>query len=106
MVVNLTAIAPTVTTFLSLYPSSGAQPSTSNLTPAAGKVIANLVEVALSPGGQFNIFNAAGTTNVAIDIEGYVPATTSGTTGLFNPVPPTRICDTRSTGASLPTSAT
>ena len=97
VVVNLTAIAPTVSTFLTVYPSSGALPSTSNITPAAGKVIANLVEVALSPGGQFNVFNAAGTTNVAIDIEGYVPATTSGTTGLYNPTTPTRICDTRST---------
>ena len=95
VVVNLTAIAPSVSTVLTVYPSSGAQPSTSNITPAAGKVIANLVEVALSPGGQFNIFNAAGTTNVAIDIEGYVSATTSGTTGLFNPTTPTRICDTR-----------
>jgi len=41
------------------------------------------------------LFNNAGTVNIAIDVEGYVSTTTSGTTGLYNPVAPTRICDTR-----------
>ena len=95
VVVNVTAIVPSVTTFLTLYPSDGAQPQTSNMTPGAGQVVANLVEVAVSSSGQFNLFNANGTTNVAIDIEGYVSTTTSGTAGFYNPTTPTRICDTR-----------
>ena len=95
VVVNVTAIVPSVTTFLTLYPSDGAKPQTSNMTPGAGQVVANLVEVAVSSSGQFNLFNANGTTNVAIDIEGYVSTTTSGTAGFYNPTTPTRICDTR-----------
>ena len=96
VVVNLTAIAPSQTTYLTLYPSNGSKPLTSNITPSAGQVVANLVEVAVSSTGQFNIFNAAGTINVAIDIEGWVSTTSSTTTGLYNPTTPTRICDTRS----------
>jgi DNA-binding beta-propeller fold protein YncE len=95
VVVNLTAIAPSQTTYLTLYPSNGSRPLTSNITPAGGQVVANLVEVAVSS-GQFNIFNDAGTINVAIDIEGWVSTTSSATTGLYNPITPTRICDTRS----------
>jgi hypothetical protein len=98
VVVNVTAILPSQGTYLTLYPSDGAKPLTSNMTPGAGQVVANLVEVAVSSSGQFNIFNANGTTNVAIDIEGYVSTTTSGTAGVYNPTTPTRICDTRSGG--------
>ena len=101
VVVNVTAIAPTQSTFLTLFPANGAKPATSNLNPVAGQVIANLVEVAVSSTGQLDIFNDLGTTNIAIDIEGYVPATTSGTTGLYNPTAPTRICDTRTAGIAV-----
>ena len=101
VVVNVTAIAPTQATYLTLFPANGAKPGTSNLNPRAGQVIANLVEVAVSSTGQLDIFNDLGSTNVAIDIEGYVPATTSGTTGLYNPTAPTRICDTRTAGVAV-----
>jgi|HubBroStandDraft_6_1064221.scaffolds.fasta_scaffold00526_18 DNA-binding beta-propeller fold protein YncE len=96
VVVNVTAIAPSTGTYLTLFPAGGTRPNgTSNLNPATGSVVANLVEVAVSSGGAINVFNNAGTVNIAIDVEGYVSTTTSGTTGLYNPVAPTRICDTR-----------
>jgi hypothetical protein len=97
VVVNLTAIAPTQGTFLTLLPDGG-KTGTSNLNPAAGSVIANLVEVGLSSGGKIDVYNPLGSVNVALDIEGYVSA---GSTGLFTPLTPSRICDTRS-GATAP----
>ena len=92
VVLNVAAIAPSKGTFLSLYPDGGSLPKTSNMNPPAGAVISNLVEVAVSAAGKVDVFNDLGSTNVALDIEGY---TSSGSTGLFNPVVPTRICDTR-----------
>jgi sugar lactone lactonase YvrE len=100
VVVNLTAIAPSVSTVLTLYPD-GAKSNTSNLNPAAGKVVANLVEVAVSSGGKIDVLNGLGTVNIALDIEGYVSTTASGTAGLYNPTAPTRICDTRSAGTGI-----
>jgi hypothetical protein len=97
VVVNLTAIAPTRTTYLTLLPDGGT-PGTSNLNPAAGSVIANLVEVGLSAGGKIDVYNPLGSVNVALDIEGYV---SPGSTELFTQLAPSRICDTRS-GASAP----
>jgi hypothetical protein len=98
VVLNVTAIAPTKGTFLSLFPDGGTFPSTSNLNPPAGAVVANLVEVAVSPAGKVDIFNDLGTINVALDIEGYV---SSGSPGLYTPTAPTRICDTRAAGSGI-----
>jgi len=98
VVLNVTAIAPSLGTYLTLYPVGVSRPGTSNVNPAAGEVVANLVEVAVGTGGQVDLFNAAGTTNVALDVEGYVA---SSSTGLLTPLVPTRICDTRATGPGV-----
>ena len=98
IVVNVTAIAPTAGTFVTLYPTGGAFPKTSNLNPSAGAIVANLVEVGIGTGGQINVFNDLGTINIALDIEGYVDSTSLG---LFKPTVPTRICDTRAAGGGV-----
>jgi hypothetical protein len=97
VVVNLTAIAPSRGTFLKLTPD-GATASTSNLNPQAGQVVANLVEVGVSTAGKIDVFNALGSINIALDIEGYV---SSASTGLFNGISPVRICDTRAVGPGV-----
>jgi hypothetical protein len=95
VVVNVTAIGPSAGTVLTLYPDGGAKSNTSNLNPAAGTVVANLVEVAVGSDGKIDVLNGVGTTNLALDVEGYVSTTVSGTAGLYNPTAPTRVCDTR-----------
>ena len=98
VVMNVTAIAPTKGTLLTLYPDGGSLPRTSNVNPSAGEVLANLVEVGVSAAGKVDVFNALGTINVALDIEGYV---SSASTGLFTPTAPVRICDTRAIGGGI-----
>jgi sugar lactone lactonase YvrE len=98
IVVNLTAIAPTARTLLAVYPTGGSL-GISNVNPLPGQVVAVLVEVGIGTGGDINVYNSAGTINVAMDIEGYVDSTS---TGLFNPTAPTRICDTRASGGAIP----
>jgi hypothetical protein len=97
VVVNLTAIAPTQGTFLTLSPD-GVSSRTSNLNPQAGQVRANLVEVGVSTAGKIDVFNALGSVNIALDIEGFVSSTS---TGLFTGTSPVRICDTRAAGGSV-----
>jgi hypothetical protein len=100
VVVNVTAIAPTKATFLTLYPDLTTNPRTSNLNPLAGEVVANLVEVGVSAAGKIDLFNDLGTINVAVDIEGYVAAASPG---LFVAAStPVRICDTRQAGGGIP----
>ena len=96
-VINVTVVNTTTPSYLTIYPAGIPQPLASSLNWTAGQTVPNLVEVAVGPGGQVNVFNAAGSTDVIFDVEGYVetPTATPGPTGLFNAITPTRILDTR-----------
>src|ERR1019366_7690518 len=78
--------------------AGSAVPGTSNMNVLPGEVAANLAVVPLGSGGQVSIYNLQGATNVAVDVEGYFAAPSSGGSsvpGLFHPIAPLRICDTR-----------
>jgi hypothetical protein len=98
VVLNVTAISGTAGTYLTVYPTGSSLPTASNLNVPAQTNQANLVVVALGTGGEVSIYNSLGSINVAVDVEGYFAAPGSGSTtpGLFHPISPLRICDTRS----------
>jgi hypothetical protein len=97
VVLNVTAIFGTAGTFLTVFPAGDAVPTASNLNVNAGTNQANLVVVALGTGGQVSIYNSQGSINVAVDVQGYfaAPSGSSSVPGLFHPISPLRICDTR-----------
>jgi hypothetical protein len=77
VVANLTAVAPTATTFLTLYPGNlHSRPQASDLNLNAGVVLPNLAVVQLDTTGDANdgdvyLYNSAGSVNAIIDIEGW-----------------------------------
>ena len=72
VVVNLTAINESATaTYITAFPSGGSAPTASNINLAAGAVGTNLAFVQLNSSGQLSLFNAAGSANVIVDVEGY-----------------------------------
>ncbi len=97
VVLNVTAINGSAGTYLTVYPTGGSPSTTSNLNVPIGVNQANLAVVPLGGGGQVSIYNSAGAINVAVDVEGYFapPSGASAVSGLFHPMPPLRICDTR-----------
>jgi hypothetical protein len=98
VVLNLTEVAGTANSLLTMYPfGSGSRPVVSNLNFPPGKVISNLVTVTLGAGGAVSVYNALGTVNVVVDVEGYFePPAVATFQGLFHPIAPVRVCDTRS----------
>lgn len=92
IVADITAVDPSASGYLSVYPASSIRPVVSNLNFNAHTTVAGLIEVPLSSSGEIAIYNGSGgSTNVVVDVEGYI-----GTTGdLYNPIDPLRICDTR-----------
>ena len=97
VVLNVTAVAPSTSGYLTVYPAGSSRPLTSNLNYAAGEVVPNLVEVGTGSGGDISIYSQA-KTDVVVDLEGYVaPAANGGVgAGLYNPLSsPARLCDTR-----------
>ena len=69
---NVTAVNPTATSYLTVYPSDAKQPTASNLNWVAGAPpTPNKVDVKLSADGQISLFNNGGTVDVIGDIVGY-----------------------------------
>ena len=98
VVLNVTATQPTGPSFLTIYPSDViAMPTASNLNFAPGQTIPNLVVATIGAGGRVTVFNHIGSVHVLFDVEGWIstPQTTAGTAGLFRPLTPARLMDTR-----------
>ncbi len=94
--INVTAVAGTASSLLTVYPTGTGRPNASNLNFVAGAVTPNLVTAVIGEGGAVNIFNAAGTVNVLADVEGYFePESSSDVVGQYHPIAPVRVCDTR-----------
>ena len=99
-VFNVTEVSGSASSLLTIYPGFTSRPNASNLNFAARTVIANLVTVTLGnnggPESWINIYNALGSVNVLVDVEGYfTPQPASVYQGLFHPITPVRVCDTR-----------
>jgi glucose/arabinose dehydrogenase len=101
---GVSAVALTVTAdgatgagFVKVFPAGAAEPDVSNVNPQfAGDVRANLVIVAVPTSGRIAMTSST-SVNVLADVVGWftdasAPAASSG---LYVPLPPTRIADTR-----------
>jgi hypothetical protein len=96
VVINVTAVAGTSFSLLTVFPAGTHRPSASNINFPAGIALANLVTSQLSSTGAVDIYNALGTVNVLADVEGYfMPEAPTVTSGEYHPIPPIRVCDTR-----------
>jgi hypothetical protein len=78
VVVNLTGIGPTQTTFLTAFPGNQAvRPTASNLNLVRGEVRPNLAMVGVSDAGTIKVYNHAGSVHLAVDVVARFRATTS-----------------------------
>jgi hypothetical protein len=102
VVLNVTAVAPTASGFLTVFPAGISMPAVSNLNFSPGVTVANLVTVPLSSSGAVSIYNHAGNTNVVVDVEGYYTSTPlSNDSGLYNSLSPVRVLGTLATGSAI-----
>ena len=98
VVLNVTAVNPAGSGFVSAYPTGAALPTTASVNYSAGQAVPNLVEVGTGTNGEVSFFSSK-QADLVVDLEGYVAPVASGGSGagLYNPLTtPARICDTRS----------
>ncbi|MEU3572818.1 hypothetical protein AB0E96_31005, partial [Kitasatospora sp. NPDC036755] len=97
VVMNVTAVNPTGSGHVTVYPDGRPLPDVSNLNYEAGKIVPNLVTVPVV-NGKVDLRNSAGEVDLIADVTGYY---TDGDTGsAFSPITPARFLDTRDgTGA-------
>lgn len=107
LAVNITAVSPTRSGFLTSWDGLGPEPATSTLNFDAGTVTPNMAIVPVGPCNtcagtwlglpSITVRNrSAGTVHVLIDVVGFYDDGQIGEGLRFRPLPPTRIVDTRS----------
>lgn len=95
VVINLTAVTPSGSGWLTAYPS-GTRPNISSLNYAAGVTRANMVTVPVASNGSFRLYTST-RTHVIVDVVGYYNTSTStnATGSTYYPANPSRLIDTR-----------
>jgi hypothetical protein len=97
VVLNLTVTNPTISGYLTAFPAGATQPFASNVNFVAGQTVPNRAIVKLGTGGKITLYNSNGNTDVVVDVAGYYTTpTATGASGVYTPVTPARILDTRS----------
>lgn len=79
---NLTAVAPTMNTFVTAWPSGTARPEVSNINAAAGSVVANMAQLAIGADNRFQLYNHVGRTDVLVDVSGTFEAYPASSTSV------------------------
>ncbi|GGT22459.1 MULTISPECIES: hypothetical protein [Streptomyces] len=98
VVMNVTAVDPTESGHVTVYPNGQAAPQSSNLNFTPGRIVPNLVTVPVV-NGKVDLRNSAGTVDLIADVSGYY-TDKAGVGSALNPITPSRFLDTRDgTGA-------
>jgi hypothetical protein len=97
VVLNVTATNTTAESYFTVWPTGSTRPGTSSLNWTAGKTVPNLVEINVGTAGMVSVYNAQGSADVIFDVVGFTstPSGTPSGDGLFNPLVPARVLDTR-----------
>ena len=98
VVLNVTAVAPTSATFVTVFPHGQARPLASNLNVVANDIRPNLVTVALGTGRAVDLYNNAGSVHLVADLAGYYAP---GAGARYTALRPYRKLDTRQEGGPL-----
>jgi uncharacterized protein (DUF1501 family) len=71
VMMNVTAVAPTANTFITVYPTGTDRPLASNLNVSGGQVIPNMVLARLGSDGTVLMYNNSGVVDLVADVVGY-----------------------------------
>lgn len=96
---NLTGMAHGRATYLTAYPDGHDRPEASALNLGTKATATNQVTVSLPTSKKLRVYNSAGSTDLVADLAGYYGGKQA--TATYQPVNPTRIADTRSSGGPL-----
>ena len=97
VLLNLTVVEPTSSTYLTAFPAGAKLPNASNLNTVTALTAANLVTVKVGAGGKISLYNAGGRVHLIADVQGWYSSASTARGGRLQTVAPQRLLDTRST---------
>lgn len=103
VVLNVTYVNPSKTSFVTVYPTGVPLPPTSNLNLDPGSTRANLVKSQVGQNGRVSLYNNSGSTHLVADVAGwYDDGGTHDTGTKYHAVNPVRVFDTRDGTGGVP----
>ena len=102
VVMNVTVVAPTVESFLTVFPDDVTLPLASNLNFVANQVVPNLVTVRVPASGVVDFYNKFGAAHVVGDVVGYYDDLKATNAGRFVGLTPARRFDSRVSSPAPP----
>lgn len=102
VVLNVAVTEPAAGGWLTVHPSGEARPLASSMNFAPGQTLSNAVVAKLGTNGAMDIFNATGSTQVVVDVEGWFGHAGTASGSRYAPLVPARILDTRASSALAP----
>lgn len=101
VIANVTIAGATASTYVTAWSGVGARPVVSSVNASRGDIVANRTVLPLDAAGRAALFNAGGTTNVVVDVVGYLSPDPHGS--YFTPTPAARLLDATGTAAAVTT---
>ncbi|MEW1953403.1 hypothetical protein [Terrabacter sp. NPDC080008] len=102
VVLNVTAVGTTATTYLTAYPAGSARPNASGLNAPRGYTGANTLTVRPGAKGAVTVYNHSGSVNLVADVTGFYRSTNAAPAESdYVVVQPERVVDTRQRGLPL-----
>ncbi|MEQ1701625.1 MAG: hypothetical protein ABMA25_16065, partial [Ilumatobacteraceae bacterium] len=98
-IMNVTAVNPTATGYLTIHPCGSPTPNASNLNFTAGTTTANLAITRVGVGFSVCIFTSQAT-DLIVDVVGYYTDAERPTPSMLRTFNPGRVVDTRGSGAT------
>lgn len=102
---NVTAVSPTGTGYVTVHPDLVAKPDTSNLNFLLNRTVPNLAAVPVSSNGKVRLAVSGASSDLLADVFGYYRAGTPTVAGAFGALTAARVLDTR-TGRGIAGSRT
>jgi hypothetical protein len=72
VIVNVTSVNSTAPSFVTAWPTGSPRPLAATMNPRPGVPVPNQAYLKLGPGGRLSVFNYSGSTDVVIDLFGYI----------------------------------
>jgi hypothetical protein len=97
---HVTEVDATAGGYVTVFPDGTKAPTASSLNYTVGNPVANTVIVPVPADGEVDLYNAsAGSVDLVADVTGFYTTAVGADTGVYVPVTPYRLVDTRKTSA-------
>jgi hypothetical protein len=101
VIMNVAVTGPTKSSWLNISAASEPRPFTAVMNFEAKETLSSTVVSRISQFGEVDVYNATGSSDVIIDIVGYLAPKTSTDLGRVIFINPTRVVDTRTAGGPV-----